>query len=483
MAVSSVVIQSHYYPVVNFTRYADSFEKQLRYGPKGYKAYRYVVSSDIIDHQNEIVDIQALAEVLPIMEKQGARIQGMHSSYPAGEFFDWGFCKIADKLSIWVDIEFFNDYPSQKELLEKIELPSGHPDRMNGLSLGGKSLKSKRICDQDKCWTHIVELEGWEISIVKEGANEYSRQILEDTNTLEGLNLSVEYLNKEKEPTEEKTLLNRIRDVSGKFQKETPPKKEPNDTKPDDNKPDDNDCVDCPECPECQGEMSDGKCKKCGYSEGGNPEEEKLNDNSGEPQNTEGGKMEYAEDKMNGNGYSEDDNMSNNTQVIEQKIDTLMEALNIGKINDRFDKLEEGFDLLVKHVIGEQPPEEVIEKDGLKYQLIKEDKEDTKETEGLSDNEKLLLDAMSGMSKEVAILKSNIETPTPPQGDAQTSNPHAEDEELINKGDDIDTLFKSQTEDMVKDSGLDFDEVDYKSRQDMAVSSQMTLEDMDLFIN
>ena len=193
MSVSEVVTQSHYYPAVSFTRYADTIEKGKRYGPKGYTAYRYIVSSDIIDHQNEIVDIHGLAEVLPIMQKQGSRIQGLHSNYPAGEFFDWGFCKIkdptGDKLSIWVDIEFYDDYPSQKELLDKIELPSGHPERMNGISLGGKSLEKIRMCNQIKCWTHIVKIEGWEISIVKEGANGYARQIQEDTNTIEGLNL------------------------------------------------------------------------------------------------------------------------------------------------------------------------------------------------------------------------------------------------------------------------------------------------------
>ena len=145
MSVSPIVQESTFSAMLlDFNLATDTINKSHRHGPKGYEAFRFIASSDIIDHQNEVVDPQALAEVLPIMEKQGARVQGTHTNYPAGEFFDWGFCKVKDRLSIWLDIEFFDDYPSQRDVLKQIKLPSGDPEKLSGISLGGKKLKAER---------------------------------------------------------------------------------------------------------------------------------------------------------------------------------------------------------------------------------------------------------------------------------------------------------------------------------------------------
>ena len=479
-----IVTQSQFFPVVTLVRYAEAIKKHQRHGPKGYKAFRYVVTSDIIDHQKEVVDIHALAEVLPIMEKQGSRVQGLHSNYPAGEFFDWGFCKVSEKLSIWVDIEWYDDYPSQKELLEKIELPSGDPERMNALSLGGRSLETKRVCDQNRCWDHISKLEGWEISIVKEGANEYARQINEETNTLEGLNLPVEYFNKIMKPLEVKQMTKQDRNGKGRFiSKEAESKPdESKPSKPDEGK-DNAECTDCPDCPKCDGKMKGDKCEKCGYSK---MEGEQEGEPNGEPNGE--GKMEgYPE--ADSNGYSEDDNMEG-IAAINQKMDTMMEALNIGK--EDTGKLEKALEILALQVgtlVKERPPEEVIEKDGLKYRLVKEDDELNKAS-AESDNSKetdmwkIFTEELVGISKQVAILKTQTDEPISVD-DTPQAEPLSEDEELntdINKNFDIDAIIKTNTESIVKDSGLSAEEVEYMQRQDVSIDkTQMPLEDQDIF--
>ncbi len=187
--------------VLLFHRMDDRLSKSERRGPKGNEAFRYIASAEIIDLENEIINLDAIAEVMPIMKEQGARTSVDHMNFPAGEFFDWGFTTVDGIPAIWLDLEVYEKYPNQKKVLRRIKLSSEDPESLNALSLGGFKLEKHRECGDLTCWTRITKIEGWEFSHVHKGANQLSLKIEEQLDHME-----FESLNKEQP-----------RDSSGQF--------------------------------------------------------------------------------------------------------------------------------------------------------------------------------------------------------------------------------------------------------------------------
>lgn len=187
--------------VLLFHRMDSRLSKSERRGPKGNEAFRYIASAEIIDLENEIINLEAIAEVMPIMKEQGARTSVDHMNFPAGEFFDWGFTTVDGIPAIWLDLEVYEKYPNQKNTLRRIKLPSKDPESLTALSLGGFKLEKHRECGDLTCWTRITKIEGWEFSHVHKGANQLSLKVEEQLDLME-----FESLNKEQP-----------RDSSGQF--------------------------------------------------------------------------------------------------------------------------------------------------------------------------------------------------------------------------------------------------------------------------
>lgn len=178
--------------VLLFYRMDDRLSKSERRGPKGNVSFRYIASAEIIDLENEIINLDAIAEVMPIMKEQGARTSVDHMNFPAGEFYDWGFTTVDGIPAIWLDLEVYEKYPSQKNTLRRIKLPSKDPESLTALSLGGFKLEKHRECGDLTCWTRITKIEGWEFSHVHHGANQLALKIEEQLDHME-----FESLNKE----------------------------------------------------------------------------------------------------------------------------------------------------------------------------------------------------------------------------------------------------------------------------------------------
>ena len=178
--------------VLLFHRMDSRLSKSERRGPKGNEAFRYIASAEIIDLENEIINLDAIAEVIPIMKEQGARTSVDHMNFPAGEFFDWGFTTAEGVPAIWIDLEVYEKYPNQKETLRRIKLPPEDPNSLTCISLGGFKLEKHRECGDLTCWTRITKIEGWEFSHVHRGANQLALKIEEQLDHME-----FESLNKE----------------------------------------------------------------------------------------------------------------------------------------------------------------------------------------------------------------------------------------------------------------------------------------------
>ena len=185
MQDTSIISSERLDNILLFHKIDGPLQKSERRGPKGYEAFRYIASAEIIDLEGEIISLQAIAEVKPIMIKQGARTQYNHMNFPTGYFFDWGFTKTEGIDAIWIDVEVYDDYPNQKDVLRRIKLPKEDPESLTCISLGGFKLEKEKECGDLTCWTRITKIEGWEYSHVHQGANQLALKIEEQLDYME----------------------------------------------------------------------------------------------------------------------------------------------------------------------------------------------------------------------------------------------------------------------------------------------------------
>jgi len=198
---ASIISSERLDNILLFHKIDEVLTKSERRGPKGYEAFRYIASAEIIDLEGDIIELNAIAEVMPIMIKQGARTQYNHMNFPVGYFFDWGFTTYKGARAIWIDVEVYDEYPNQKDILRRIKLPVEDKESLTCISLGGFKLEKEKECGNMICWTRITKIEGWEYSHVHRGANQLALNIEEQLDLME-----FDSLNKEQP-----------RDSSGKF--------------------------------------------------------------------------------------------------------------------------------------------------------------------------------------------------------------------------------------------------------------------------
>lgn len=152
----------------------------LRSVATGRRAFRGIGSVDAIDAHGEIVDIDAIKKTMGIMLDMGGIMLYNHKNIVAGRVLGWKEGTVYDEKldktfnSIVIDFELFDHYPIHKELERRMDLPDGHKDKINMLTIGGRKLEKVRECDDTKCWTRVTKIENHEFSLTEKGANHYA---------------------------------------------------------------------------------------------------------------------------------------------------------------------------------------------------------------------------------------------------------------------------------------------------------------------
>ena len=151
------------------------------------RVIRAIGSAEILDKHGEVVDIDAIIKIMPSMMKMGGVMLYNHMNLVTGKIIHWDKAQVLDKSSnveykaVWIDIELFDEYPFHKEIERKIDLPDGHEEKINGVSIGGRKLKKQRTCNDEICYNRITEIEGHEYSLVEKMANQIALIIAKNT--------------------------------------------------------------------------------------------------------------------------------------------------------------------------------------------------------------------------------------------------------------------------------------------------------------
>ena len=145
------------------------------------RAFRGIGSVEVLDSHNEIVDIEAIRKIMPIMvDEMGGTLLLDHKNLRMGTILGWGNAIVYDEKlkkeheAIFVDFEMFDSYQTHKDTIRDMDLPDGNPNKINMLSIGGRKLKKVRECDTNKCYNRVTDIEGHEFSITKKGSNAFS---------------------------------------------------------------------------------------------------------------------------------------------------------------------------------------------------------------------------------------------------------------------------------------------------------------------
>ncbi len=138
-----------------------------------------IVSPEILDYQNEIVDISGTLKVMPIWFRRGAVIIDRHTNWPCGQGLDWHSTTYKGYPAVWLKLKIFSDYLNDDRVWNDIQ--NGHLV-MN--SIGAESRIEFQECDDNKCWNRIKEYDLFELSMVDAGANPLSDVIKKEWKSL-----------------------------------------------------------------------------------------------------------------------------------------------------------------------------------------------------------------------------------------------------------------------------------------------------------
>ena len=162
-------------------------EQVLRATETNRRAFRGIGSAEVIDSHNELVDLEAIRKVMDIMIKEmGGTLLYNHQNLRMGTILGWGDCTVFDEnlkkehQAIYIDFEVFDNYQTHRDVIEMMDLPDDHPEKIGMLSIGGRKMKKVRECNSEKCYDRVTEIEGHEYSLVKKGSNQFAF-ILEKT--------------------------------------------------------------------------------------------------------------------------------------------------------------------------------------------------------------------------------------------------------------------------------------------------------------
>ena len=147
---------------------------------KGRRIVAGYASVEVIDKQGEIIPVEALKKAWLKFKANPdyAHCMVMHSNIPVGKVI---FEKVVDSegrehqsgvddIGLYIVSELRDDIKKANETWEAIK-----EGRITGYSIGGEALLKTRVCEGDRCYIRIDDLELHEISYVDRPANEPSR--------------------------------------------------------------------------------------------------------------------------------------------------------------------------------------------------------------------------------------------------------------------------------------------------------------------
>ena len=96
---------------------------------------------------------------------QGGLLIDKHSNRKIGAVIDYTFKEKDGKNGLWITAAIYKQYKVQDEVWEKIRR-----GEYEAFSIGADPLRIGRLCDEEKCWNTIKDLELFEISVVDQPA-------------------------------------------------------------------------------------------------------------------------------------------------------------------------------------------------------------------------------------------------------------------------------------------------------------------------
>ena len=203
-------------------------------------------SVDIVDKQNDRVNLDAIEEafnrMMSIKERRNLNLQ--HSNIQIGrilpQYIDssgrlWKSGR--DHLGIFIVADIFDDIKKGRDIRQYMSM--GH---YLAFSIGGQALSRKTVCDEKHCWSDILKMDLFEITLCENPVNTASRGFIlnkedmgcfiniakMDKNSDKFINKNVNLAVEEKtvsdpnkgNPTPEKTDLQIVLDTLGILKKE-----------------------------------------------------------------------------------------------------------------------------------------------------------------------------------------------------------------------------------------------------------------------
>lgn len=123
-------------------------------------------STDALDKQGDVVEPDAFKRTMERYMAQGGLLIDRHSNRKIGAVIDYAFKEKDGKNGLWITAAIYKQYKVQDEVWEKIR-----QGKYEAFSIGADPLRIGRLCDGDKCWNTIKDLELFEISVVDKPAN------------------------------------------------------------------------------------------------------------------------------------------------------------------------------------------------------------------------------------------------------------------------------------------------------------------------
>ncbi len=126
-------------------------------------------SVKLIDKQGDLVPIAELMKVMGTLMKRGASIIDSHSNYVCGKILAYEERPTPppdSKPGIWIKAQIYDDYASDDEVWNAITR-----GEIKGFSIGGRSTKSHKECDETSCYRVLDKFELFEVSVCRVPAN------------------------------------------------------------------------------------------------------------------------------------------------------------------------------------------------------------------------------------------------------------------------------------------------------------------------
>jgi len=130
---------------------------------------------EVKDSQGDIIPIEEVAKIMPIIMDRGGLVMYKHSNKPVGKILGWEIREHPEtgKPGLLLTIKIFDHYSIDDEVWEKIK-----KGIIKGISFGGIAKGAEWTKDEEGNPVRVLrDIEGLEFSLVEEPANPYAKII------------------------------------------------------------------------------------------------------------------------------------------------------------------------------------------------------------------------------------------------------------------------------------------------------------------